>query len=140
MAASVSVLTQKLLDSLPRYEHIVNDKVYNGPLAKAQLLESPKRRALADRISGFSMYLQAASSLLNFFDNSKLCPEVQAAEAALEAGERTTTVIAGINAVECFKGSPRGGEMAEALLTKASKSLPESLRKELLALRRKHGA
>ena len=126
-----------MVGRLPRHEHIVGGKAYHGSLAKQQLLEHPMRTNLSDAISGFSMHLNAAGALVQSMTGRHLStyPEFQAGQAGLEAATTSSTVLAACNAVENFRGSPRGAEMASVLLAKSSRSLPEALRQELEAVR-----
>lgn len=121
---------------LPRYDHIASDSAYNGKLAKAQLLTCAARGRLADDISGLSMSIAGTKQLISFLGKAGYeHTEVVAAESSLEMAQKMVTVLAACNAVEEFKNTSRGQQMAAALLAKASEHLPLALRKELETLR-----
>lgn len=107
--ANLGNRSNSLLNLLQRYEHIVTNKIYSSRLARDQLLNNPIRGRLADAMSGLSMHMEYIA-------------------------QKTMTIIAACNAVEEYKGSARGQQMATALLAKGGSHIPPPLRRELEAI------
>lgn len=117
---------EALLHTLPRYEHIINNKIYNPTMARKQVLQSPCRANLANTVGGFSAYREACAKVLaELFSTTDVSADLQAADSALDCATRTSSVIAAVNTAEEFRGTSRGRDMASMLLAKSSAHIPD---------------
>lgn len=123
---------------MPRWDHLITATSYNQNLVKKQLLNSPLRRLLPDRIRDVAMHKEGIESFfLKVGVEAGAIPELaefSGAEAALTLANQTMAVIAATNILEEFSGTSRGREMAEQMLSRSAAHLPESLRKRLAAV------
>lgn len=138
----ISVRSDNLLKSLPRYDHIVTNRFYNPQLAKRQLLMCPQRPHLANMVSDVGLVSDAIIDSIGKLravypsDNKPdldSSDEICATRSALDIAAKTMTVLAGVNALEDFGGTPQGREMAVSILRRSA-GLPQALKERLEAL------
>lgn len=124
----------ELIEACPRLDHIVSRKVYTSHLAKRVAADSQKFR-LSDRIAELARSMDSASELWSSIaectSQADQSLSTSTADGALESAKGVMATLAAINAVESFKGTARGREMAAAILKKSGPSIPEALRKIL---------
>lgn len=129
---SLDIMSDAMLKSMPRWDHLINSRTFNSSLVKRQLLESPLRRALPDRIRDLAMHKEGIEDYLHQAAAEAELPElaeVTASEAALSLANQTMAVIAAANILQDFAGTARGREMAEQMMARSAQLLPDALRK-----------
>lgn len=125
-----------LLTHIPRYDHIITSKLYNGSLARKHILEHPSRSKLSDMISSLDTSRDGVHNMLQRIQvgrdgdaNEVYAPLFANADATLEGAHCAAAVVAAVNTVEGFKGSAKGRDMASLLLQRSASALPDALRK-----------
>lgn len=125
-----------LIESLPRWDHIVTKKAYFPCLAR-KLIDSPKRPLIADKLSALGMLRDSVEEFWSEvgvvfgLSGDEAGFESAEAAAALDSAQHTMCIVAACNVVEDFHNSPRGRDMAAAVLKKSAHLVPEPLRKLL---------
>lgn len=132
----MSNYSDDLMDTLPRWDHIATKKAYFSSLAR-KLIDSPKRPLIADKLSALGML---RDSILEFWSEAGVVLGLEGDQAgfeslesvaALDSAQHTMCIIAACNVVEDFRATPRGRDMASAVLKRSSHLIPEPLRKLL---------
>lgn len=135
----IGIQSELLLQSMPRYDHIITNKSYSAHLAKKQLQTFPQRPFLATMVSALgSLYetVQTTTAQLRDFyasaDSPPLdtIPEVSGTKSSLDIASKTMTILAAVNTIEEYSRSPQGREIASAIL-KRSSGLPTSVKERL---------
>lgn len=132
----LSNYSDDLMDTLPRWDHIATKKAYFSSLAR-KLIDSPKRPLIADKLSALGMLRDSVEEFWSEvgvvfgLSGDEAGFESAEAAAALDSAQHTMCIVAACNVVEDFHNSPRGRDMAAAVLKKSAHLVPEPLRKLL---------
>lgn len=133
LLASVETFADSVLTAMPRWDHIITNRVYNSDLARRQLLQHPLRATLGDKISSLSVYKDLALDILTELGSQDIAnrPVALGAGESLDIASATMSIMAACNVYEEFRNSSRGADMAHTLLRQVGAKIPESLRKLL---------
>ncbi len=120
----------------PTWNHIVSPQKYSAVLAKRQLLETDSSANLSGAIDKVFSLVESISKIHGVWgmpNKVEEVAEVISAEARLDLGRSTSSVIAAVNVLENFKGAPNQATMAATVISEGI-DLPEILVSKLKAI------
>lgn len=130
---------QKLAAKIPRWEHTITDKKYNGVLARRALLSMNVTKTLVPLMSELDAFIVHSKALTKQFVgqvDATISEDIIAAEPILEHAARTVTHAAAVNLVEELAKEEDVKEQASLLLSKSCGDIKGPLLDRLTKLAR----